>query len=96
MLTLTENTRIAVLDIASRAELPAEGGLRIAPAEQEGNFELSLVTAPVPGDDVIDAGGAHVYVEPATSERLADQQLDAVPSPEGTGFMLSPQADAQA
>jgi len=35
-----------------------------------------------------------VFVEPATSTVLADQKLDAAPSPEGTGFMLAPQEDA--
>jgi len=35
-----------------------------------------------------------VFVEPATSTVLADQKLDAAPSPEGTGFMLAPQEPA--
>lgn len=91
MLTLTDNARAAVQDIATRAGLPEDGGLRIAASPQAGAFELSLVAEPVDGDDVIDAGRAHVFVEPATSERLADQELDAVPSAEGTDFMLTPQ-----
>jgi len=93
MLALTDNARHAVKDIATRAGLPEEGGLRIAESQaQAGNFELSLVPAPVEGDEVIDAGGAHVFVEPATATILADQKLDAAPSPEGTGFLLAPQA----
>lgn len=92
MLTLTPNARHAVQDIASRAGLPQEGGLRIAEsAQQVGSFELSLVAEPVAGDEVIEAEGARVYVEPATSTILADQQLDATPSAEGTGFLLAPQ-----
>ncbi len=92
MLTLTDNARFAVQDIAARAGLPEEGGLRIAESDaQTGAFELTLVPAPVDGDEVIAAGEAHVYVEPTTSEILADQKLDAVPSPEGTGFLLAPQ-----
>ena len=91
MLTLTDNARTAVQDIATRAGLPTDGGLRIAEAAQAGSFELSLVAEPVAGDDVIDAGGARVYVEPSTAEILVDQRLDAVPSPEGTGFVLAPQ-----
>lgn len=97
MLTLTDNARFAVQDIASRAGLPEEGGLRIVESDaQTGAFELSLVAAPVDGDEVIEAGSAHVYVEPTTSEILADQKLDAVPSPEGTGFLLAPQEDGPA
>ncbi len=92
MLTLTDNARHAVQDITVRAGLPEEGGLRIVEsAEQVGSFELSLVPAPVDGDEVIEAEGARVYVEPSTSTVLADQQLDAAPSEEGTGFLLAPQ-----
>lgn len=91
MLTLTDNARHAVQDIATRAGLPEGGGLRIVEsAEQVGNFELSLVPAPVEGDDVVEADGAVVYIEPGTSTVLADQQLDAAPSADGTGFLLAP------
>jgi Fe-S cluster assembly iron-binding protein IscA len=92
MLTLTDNARHAVQDIATRAGLPDDGGLRIAKSQQEaGSFELSLVPAPVDGDQVIDSEGTRVFVESETSEVLADQQLDAAASPEGVGFMLAPQ-----
>ena len=92
MLTLTDNARYAVQEIASRAGLPDGGGLRIAESAQRlGSFELSLVPEPVDGDEVIDSGGARVFVEPTTSAILADQQLDATPSDEGTGFLLNPQ-----
>jgi Fe-S cluster assembly iron-binding protein IscA len=92
MLSLTANARHAVQDIAERAGLPKEGGLRIVESgEHEGSFELSLVSAPVEGDEVIDLERARVYVEPATSEVLTDQTLDAASSPEGTGFLLAPQ-----
>ncbi len=96
MLALTENARTAVENIAARAGLPEEGGLRIAETTTPGSFELSLVTAPADGDEVIEAGGARVFVEPTTSEVLSDQQLDATPSPEGTGFVLAPRAGSEA
>jgi iron-sulfur cluster assembly protein len=92
MLTLTDNARHAVQDIATRAGLPEEGGLRIATSEEQlGSFELSLVPAPAEGDEVIEAEGTRVFVEPTTSEVLSDQQLDATTSDEGIGFMLAPQ-----
>lgn len=92
MLTLTDNARHAVQDISTRAGLPEEGGLRIAESsEQVGSFELSLVPAPPDGDEVIEAEGARVFVEPSTSTILSDQQLDAAPSADGTGFLLAPQ-----
>ena len=92
MLTLTDNARHAVQTIADRAGLPSEGGLRIARSvEQPDSFEMSLVPTPVAGDEVIESEGTHVFLEPTTSEVLADQQLDAAPSADGTGFLLAPQ-----
>lgn len=91
MLTLTDNARHAVQDIATRAGLPEQGGLRIAQSsEQIGSFELSLVSEPIAGDALIDAEGAKVYIEPQTSAVLEDQQLDAAPTEDGTGFLLAP------
>lgn len=92
MLILTDNARHAVADIAQKAGLPEDGGLRIAQStEQAGSFELSLVAGPVEGDDVIEAEGTRVFVESETSTALADQQLDAMPSEDGVGFLLAPQ-----
>ena len=91
MLTLTPNARRALQEISARARLPEEGGLRIAESpEHLGTFQLSLVPAPMPGDKVIEDEGARVFVEPLTAAVLADQQLDAARSVEGTGFLLAP------
>lgn len=93
MLTLTENARSAVADLTSKAGLPDSGGLRIAESpDQIGSFELSLVTEPAPGDDVITEGPAHVFIAPETSTTLADQELDVESTSGSAGFRLSPQA----
>lgn len=93
MLTLTENASSAVRDLTSRAGLPDSGGLRIAESEQQlGSFELALVPEAVPGDEVIDSGGATVFVSEQTSTLLSDLTLDADPSATGSpGFTLAPQ-----
>lgn len=94
MLTLTENASTAVRDLTARAGLPESGGLRIAESEQQlGSFELALVPEAAPGDDVIDAAGATVFVPPSTSTALADLTLDADPTEAGSpAFTLAPQA----
>ncbi|GAB2689078.1 HesB/IscA family protein [Thalassiella azotivora] len=89
MLTLTENAQTLVRDITARPELPAEGGLRIAPAQTPGQLEMALVEAPAPGDQVIDAGEARVFVEAQTAEILGDSTLDADTSGSGAGFVLT-------
>jgi Fe-S cluster assembly iron-binding protein IscA len=93
VLTLTDNASTAVRDLTSRAGLPDSGGLRIAESEQQlGSFELALVPEAVPGDEVIDAAGATVFVSQQTSTLLADLTLDADPAATGNpGFTLAPQ-----
>lgn len=91
MLTLTDNARHAVHDLTERAGLPPVGGMRIAESTQQGTFDLSLVTEPVDGDELIEVDGARVFVEPTTATVLADQQLDAAQADGGTGFVLAPQ-----
>jgi Fe-S cluster assembly iron-binding protein IscA len=92
VLTLTENARSAVEDLTTQAGLPDSGGLRIAEStERAGTLELALVTEPLPGDAVVTAGAATVYVEPRTAEALADQQLDAESGDARAGFRLAPQ-----
>ncbi|PWD50767.1 Fe-S cluster assembly protein HesB [Serinibacter arcticus] len=98
MLTLTENAQTAVNEIAARADLPAGGGLRIAPsATQPGGLDLGLAAEPAPGDQVIETGAVPVFVEPQTSASLDALTLDTAPvTPDqpGPAFQLTPQAAA--
>ncbi|MFC8191996.1 adhesin [Cellulomonas sp. NPDC057328] len=90
MLTLTDNARTAVETLTQSAGLPDEGGLRIA-EQDSGGFELALVAGPDPGDDVVTAGDAHVYVDPRTSRTLTDQRLDVEAVGDGSAFTLTRQ-----
>lgn len=93
MLTVTDNARSAVEDLVQQAGVPAEGGLRIAQAAgQPGNFELALVPAPQPDDQVVDeSGSTHVFVEAEAAPALDTLTLDADPAAQGPGFMLTAQ-----
>lgn len=95
MLTLTENARTAVNEIAARVDLPDGGGLRIAPSTtQPGGLDLGLAPQPVPGDQVIETGAVPVFVDAGASESLAGLTLDtAPPTPDqpGPAFLLTPQ-----
>lgn len=91
MLTLTENARTAVETLTARSDLPAEsGGLRIE-QQETGAFDLALVAGPVPGDDVVEAGDARVYVDERTSATLATSLLDVQASETGASFTLTAQ-----
>ncbi|MCK0118232.1 Fe-S cluster assembly protein HesB [Isoptericola sp. S6320L] len=93
MLTVTDNARTAVESLAQQAGVPHEGGLRIAQSSgQPGNFELALVPAPQPDDTVVDdSGETKVFVDNEAAGALESLQLDAEPSTEGPGFVLTPQ-----
>jgi iron-sulfur cluster assembly protein len=90
VLTLTDQARDAVRAMTPQA--PESAGLRIAPGNQKG-FELSRVAEPVPGDALIDDGGARLFVEPQTAQLLDEETLDAQDvDGEVNFFLVSPDA----
>jgi iron-sulfur cluster assembly protein len=95
MLTLTDNAADIVKKIAESVPESDQSGLRISEAEPgvEGNLTLTPVPAPEPGDKVVDAGGARVFLDNAASELLGDKVLDAQVDPDGSvQFGLGQQA----
>jgi len=84
MLTLTDSAVAAIRSLTSQPELPAETGLRImAPDEEAPSFQLALAEAPVAGDQVVEEGGARVFVEAAAAAALQDKELDAQVNEQG-------------
>lgn len=88
MLTLTENACAVVHDLAERAGLPADGGLRIAEAPDRTSFELSLVPEPGADDELLEQHGTRVFLTPEAATALADLELDAQSTEAGPGFAL--------
>jgi iron-sulfur cluster assembly protein len=78
MLTITPDAADAL-----RAVLGAkEGGVRIATGSHSTNgsgphLTLEVVPAPEPEDEVLEAEGAQLYLDPAAVETLAGKVLDA-------------------
>jgi len=87
MLVLTEAATEVVKAITSTPEAPEGSGLRIASSGAEpgdpGALQLTATPGPNESDQVIDAAGAHVYVEPKAAVYLEDKVLDAVVDSEG-------------
>jgi len=84
MLTLTDSAVAAICSLTSQPELPAETGLRImAPDEGAPSFQLALAEAPAAGDQVVEEGGARVFVEAAAAAALQDKELDAQVNEQG-------------
>lgn len=93
MLNVTETAQTAISSIAEQAELPPTGGVRIAMSDGGTDVQMSLVPEPVEGDEVVEAPGARVFMPSETALLLERQELDAAPTPEGTGFTLRAQTD---
>jgi iron-sulfur cluster assembly protein len=85
MLTLTDNAVSAIRTLTSQPDLPQETGLRIMAQGDEGasSFQLALAEAPVAGDQVVEEGGARVFVEPTAAVVLDDKALDAQVNEQG-------------
>jgi len=87
MLELTPAAVAAIRDFAD------EGGLRFVAREEDGDthFDPSVVDGPEPGDEVVESGGARVFLDEAAAEALADQVLDVHSHGEHVHFEFLPQ-----
>jgi Fe-S cluster assembly iron-binding protein IscA len=94
MLTLTENAVRAIRGLTSQQGQAAESGLRIMTSgNQASTLQLSLAPSPMAGDEVVEAEGARVFLEPAAVAVLDDKALDAtVDDDGGVAFSLAQQA----
>jgi iron-sulfur cluster assembly protein len=65
------------IDEDAVAALEQIGTIRITAEEVDGEAEISIdeATEPADGDDVIESGGAKVFLAPSAAEVLADQVL---------------------
>ena len=80
MLTITPNAAEAIREIVQSTDVPDEGGIRISVSRQNGaqaSLELALSPAPMEGDKVLDADGAHVFLDELAALALEDKSLDA-------------------
>jgi Fe-S cluster assembly iron-binding protein IscA len=94
MLNLTENASTVVKGIAD--QIPEASGLRItALATEEAqppSFDVAPAAQAEPGDEVVEADGATVYLDGDAAQELDDKVLDASVDQEGrVEFALAPQ-----
>jgi iron-sulfur cluster assembly protein len=77
MLTLTENASMIVKTLTDQS--PAdEAGLRISSSDPEHRtFAAAVSDGPEPADQIVDAGGARLFLEEGAAVALDDKVLDA-------------------
>lgn len=78
MLTLTPTASTVIENLVAREADPHSAGLRIeSGGAQSTQFSVSVSAAPAPGDQVVEAGGARVFLENSASLALQQKVLDA-------------------
>jgi len=101
MLVLTEAAAEVVKSVTSAPQAPAGSGLRIASSVSEpqdpGALQVSAAAGPGEDDQVIEAAGARVFLEPQAAAYLEDKVLDGQLDEQGRAhFALGVQDPGQA
>ena len=93
MLTLTENAQTIITGIVDGAQVPQTGGIRIAQDAEGKGLSVTVAELPQAEDQVVEAAGAKVFLDPSAAVALDDKVLDASASPDGrVDFAIDPQA----
>jgi iron-sulfur cluster assembly protein len=94
MLTITDSAVSAIRSLTTQPDLPVEAGLRIMQqGEGAPSFQLALTEGPAAGDQVVEEGGARVFLEAGAARVLEDMALDAQVNEQGDlAFRISDQA----
>jgi iron-sulfur cluster assembly protein len=81
MMVLTEAAAEVVKSVTSTPQTPGEAGLRIVSSapqpDDTGALRVTAAAGPGENDQVIEAAGARVFLEPQAAAYLDDKVLDA-------------------
>jgi iron-sulfur cluster assembly protein len=77
LLSLTEGAVQVIRTVTSQPQLPEETGIRIVAQDTAGSLSLSVTEGPQEGDQVVEEGGARVFLETGAAMALDDKMLDA-------------------
>jgi len=84
MLTITDSAASAIRTLTSQPDLPVDAGLRIMiQGAGAPSFQLALTEGPTAGDQVVEEGGARIFLEPTAAGALEDKALDAQVNEQG-------------
>jgi Fe-S cluster assembly iron-binding protein IscA len=88
MLTLSPSAVEAVDNLLHRPDVPEDAGLRIRTAG-EAQLTVAIAAGPEPDDQVIEEGGARVFVESEAVPMLDNAELDARTQGDQVAFGLT-------
>jgi Fe-S cluster assembly iron-binding protein IscA len=94
MVTVTQDATRAIHDLIDATAAPLGAGLRIA--ADGGGLKLALTAKPQPGDTVVEADGAVLFLDPMAAAELDGRTLSATAEPNGAvKFTVSAQPPAE-
>jgi iron-sulfur cluster assembly protein len=91
MLTLSQSAVEVVDTLLHRPEVPEDAGLRIH-SGGESRLAVEIAPEPEPGDQIIEEGGARVFVESEVAPLLDNAELNAVRDGDQVAFGVAPAA----
>ncbi len=97
MLVLTDQAATAIREIVDGAETGPGSGLRISGAQSQNGdaaLEFSVSEGPLEGDEVVEEGGATVFLDEIAAVVLADKTLDIEEHDDHFHFSLGEQEEA--
>lgn len=84
MLVLTETASTVIENLVAREADPQSAGLRIDSGGPDSTqFAVAVSASPEPGDQVVESGGARVFLENNASVALESKVLDAQVTEQG-------------
>ena len=89
MLTLSPSAVEAVDSLLHSPDVPDDAGLRIATAGAS-QLTIGIAPEPAPDDQVIEEGGAHVFVDSEAAPLLDNVELEAHREGDRVAFGLAP------
>ena len=93
MLTLTEGAVQVIRTVTSQPQLPDQTGIRIVAQDTAGSLSLAVTEGPQEGDQVVESGGARVFLESGAASALDDKTLDAEIDDKGdVSFLIGQQS----
>ncbi len=90
MLTITPQASEAIRGLLAQDAVPEGSVVRISPEPEQG-LAIALVEAPQEDDQVIEAEGVEICVEPSAADVLDDKELDASTAAGNVAFSIAPQ-----
>jgi Fe-S cluster assembly iron-binding protein IscA len=82
MVTVTRYASIAIQSLMDATRTPPGGGLRIAGTDGAG-LRVTVSPGPLPGDTVVDADGAVVFLDTSAAAELEGRALNIKVDPDG-------------